>query len=236
MKQKDWGERRWFVNGQGQTFAVIEGAVEFHMGTPATDAERIGNNEPLRHIVIPRRFAVATKEVTVEQFQRFLKLAEITIDQYQVWPGFLNKYSPDPDGPWIGPDWYAAAHYCNWLSEQEGLPKEQWCYIPNESGAYAEGMSIPANVLERKGYRLPTEAEWEFACRAGTLTSRYYGSSLDLLDRYAWYLANSKEHAWGCGSLLPNDLGLFDMLGNAYEWVQDARNREMWRRQGMFID
>jgi formylglycine-generating enzyme required for sulfatase activity len=122
------------------------------------------------------------------------------------------------------------------LSEQEGLPKEQWCYIPNESGAYAEGMSIPGNVLERKGYRLPTEAEWEFACRAGAVTSRYYGVSVALLHAYAWFQANSKEHAWGCGSLLPNDLGLFDMLGNEYEWVQDALHRDMWRTQGRFID
>jgi formylglycine-generating enzyme required for sulfatase activity len=174
--------------------------------------------------------------VTVEQFQRFLKLAKITIDRNQVRPSLLQKVSPDPNGPWVGPDWYTAAHYCNWLSEQEGLSKEHWCYIPNKSGEYAEDMSIPANVLERKGYRLPTNAEWEFACRAGTLTSRYYGNSLDLLDRYAWYQANSKGHAWGCGSLLPNDLGLFDMLGNEHEWVQDAFNREMWRRQGMFID
>ncbi len=171
--------------------------------------------------------------MTKEQFQRFLKLAKITIDRYQVSPGFLNKFSPDPDGPWIGPDWYTAAHYCNWLSEQEGLPRDQWCYLPDESGAYAEGMSIPANVLDRRGYRLATEAEWEYACRAGAVTSRYYGSSIALLDAYAWYQANSKEHAWGCGSLLPNDLGLFDMLGNDFEWVQDA---EMWRRQGKFVD
>jgi formylglycine-generating enzyme required for sulfatase activity len=217
-------------------FAVIEGPVEFRMGSPATDTERLGNNEPLRRIGIPRRFAIATKEVTVEQFQRFLKLAKITIDRYQVSPSFLNKSSPDPRGPWIGPDWYTAAHYCNWLSEQEGLPKDQWCYLPNEAGAYAEGMSIPADVLERTGYRLPTEAEWEYACRAGAVTSRYYGASLDLLGAYAWYQANSKEHAWECGSLLPNDLGLFDMLGNDYEWVQDSNRRSMPERRGLFID
>ena len=82
-------------------------------------------------------------------------------------------------------------------------------------------MTIPADVLKRTGYRLPTEAEWEYACRAGTVTSRYYGVSVELLGKYAWYQANSQDHAWPGGSLLPNDLGLFDMLGNVFEWVQD---------------
>ena len=236
IKIREWGDRRWFMNSQGQTYAVIDGPVEFRMGSPPTETERTPGNEPPRRFTIPRSFAIGTKEVTKEQFQRFLKLAKITIDRYQVSPSFLNKFSPDPDGPWIGLDWYTAAHYCNWLSEQEGLSRDQWCYLPNESGAYAEGMSIPANVLDRRGYRLATEAEWEYACRAGAVTSRYYGSSIALLDAYVWYQANSKEHAWGCGSLLPNDLGLFDMLGNEYEWVQDALDRQMWQRQGTFID
>ena len=141
--------------------------------------------------------------------------------------------APIPKDRGSRPDWYTAAHYCNWLSEQEGLPKDQWCYLPNEAGAYAEGMSIPADVLERTGYRLPTEAEWEYACRAGAVTSRYYGHSIDLLDAYAWYQANSKEHAWTCGSLLPNDLGLFDMLGNVYEWCQGNFNAPRTGKEGI---
>jgi formylglycine-generating enzyme required for sulfatase activity len=148
----------------------------------------------------------------------------------------LNRYTPDPDGPAIVGPWYAAAAYCNWLSEQEGLPKDQWCYIPGEGNAYAEGMTIPADVLKRRGYRLPTEAEWEYACRAGAVTSRYYGNSLELLDAYARYQANSNDHAWSCGSLLPNDLGLFDMLGNEYEWVQDSMRRALAERRGVFSD
>jgi formylglycine-generating enzyme required for sulfatase activity len=118
--------------------------------------------------------------------------------------------------------WYAAASFCNWLSEQEGLPKDQWCYLPAANGYFGSGMTIPADVLRRKGYRLPTEAEWEYACRSGTMTSRYYGLSADLLEGYARYLPHSKEHAWACGSLRPNELGLFDMLGNMFEWVQDG--------------
>ena len=65
------------------------------------------------------------------------------------------------------------------------------------------------------------------------MTSRYYGSSDELLPKYAWYQANSPAQAWPCGSLLPNDLGLFDMLGNMYEWCQD---REVAYQPGTFID
>jgi formylglycine-generating enzyme required for sulfatase activity len=97
-------------------------------------------------------------------------------------------------------------------------------------------MTIPANVLDRTGYRLPTEPEWEYACRSGTVTSYHFGQSSELLDKYAWYQANSKEHAWSCGSLLPNDLGLFDMLGNEFEWVQDSIRRSMRERKGLFSD
>ena len=71
------GHRRWYVNSQGQTFAVIEGPVEFRMGSPPTDTERFRRDEPFRRMAIPRRFGIATKEVTVEQFQRFLKLAAL---------------------------------------------------------------------------------------------------------------------------------------------------------------
>jgi formylglycine-generating enzyme required for sulfatase activity len=231
-KVKEGRGRRWYVNGQGQTFAVIEGPVEFRMGSPESEPGRIGPNEPLRRVLIPRRFAIAAKEVTIEQFQRFVKThAALGAD-----PDWLRRFSPDPDGPWIGPDWYAAAAYCNWLSEQEGIPRDQWCYLPNGSGTFAEGMTIPADVLVRTGYRLPTAAEWEYACREGTVTSRFYGHSLDLLAAYARYQTNSMEHAWKCGGLLPNDLGLFDMLGNVYEWCQDGPGASRPVREGLYRD
>ena len=219
-KLKDRGDRRWFVNGQGQTFAVIEGPVEFLMGSPSANRDR-GIDEVPRRVIIPRRFAIADREVTGEQYQHFMKYQpQIGFD-----PSEQAPYSPDTGGPLNKVFWCEAAAYCNWLSEQEGLPKDQWCYLPNKGGAYFAWMTIPADVLKRTGYRLPTDAEWEYACRSGTITSCYYGDSIDLLGKYAWYRSNSRNHAWLGGSLLPNELGLFDMLGNVWEWVQDRFER-----------
>ncbi len=118
-------------------------------------------------------FAISTTEVSVEQFQQFLR----EYNQTRLNAAGMKQYSPDPNGPWLTATWHLAAQYCNWLSKREGLSEDQWCYIPNEAGAFGEGMTIPANVLQRAGYRLPTEPEWEYACRAGTVTSRYFGNS-----------------------------------------------------------
>ena len=128
--------------------------------------------------------------------------------------------------------WYDAAAYCNWLSEQEGIDKKEWCYLPNKDGEYAEGMKLAPDYLHRTGYRLPSEAEWEYACRAGSVTSRYYGETEELLGKYAWYTKNSQDRGMLPGEvgklgvpgdcLKPNDFGLFDMLGNALEWCQES--------------
>ncbi len=236
MKLKDWGQRRWYRNGQGQTFALIEGPVEFRMGSAPAETEHPPGMEPSKRVKIPRRFAIAAKEVTNDQFRRFLKRGGLTMRRHEIDAEFLHRYSPDPSGPCIDIDWYWAAQYCNWLSEQEGLPKEEWCYIPNSAGVYTEGMTIPADVLDRTGYRLPTEAEWEYACRAGAETSRYYGHSVELLGAYARYQVNSNDHAWPCGNRFPNDLGLFDMLGNQYEWCHDSRGHTRPRSRGVVSD
>jgi hypothetical protein len=123
-QEKDPGQRRWYVNGQGQTFVLIDGPVEFRMGSPPTEPNRDSDETPHRQI-ISRRFAIATKEVTVEQYQRFVRenrqfgLADRQND--------LDHYSPDPNGPMTDVSWFGAAAYCNWLSQQEGLPRDQWC-------------------------------------------------------------------------------------------------------------
>jgi formylglycine-generating enzyme len=114
--------------------------------------------------------------------------------------------------------WYEAVEYCNELSRQEGLDP---CY----SGS---GASILCDFTAN-GYRLPTEAEWEYACRAGTETDFHTGnmthsgsSPIDpALDRAGWYGGNSGSTTHPVGEKEPNAFGLYDMHGNVYEWCWD---------------
>ena len=157
--------------------------------------------EPRHERTVPRAFAISSREVTVRQFLRLMPNIE-----------YKRGVCRAPDVPIIGVSWYQAARYCRILSEQEGVPEDQMCYPRVDE--IKPGMKLPENYLERTGYRLPTEVEWEYACRAGATTSRYYGDADELLKFYGWYGENSGEVAHPRGMLKPNDFGLFDTLGN----------------------
>lgn len=206
---------RWYVNTQGQTMVLLPGPIECQLGSPITDAEREGGPrskvEHKHSKTIKRTFAIAAKEVTVAQFLRF-----------NARHPYREDLSPTPDSPMNRVSWYQAAEYCNWLSAQEKIPQNHWCYLPNSAGRYGDGMTMRDNYLTLQGYRLPTEAEWEYACRAGASTSRYFGNTKSLLPAFAWYTENSRDQATlPTGSKLPNDFGLFDTLGNVLEWCQN---------------
>jgi serine/threonine protein kinase/formylglycine-generating enzyme required for sulfatase activity len=214
-----WG---WYVNGQGQTMVLL-GPGEFVMGSPLHEASRHPFELPHRQRV-GRRFAIASKKVTVAQFQRFLK-DRPQVKRYHNEPFINERFSPDPDGPIIAVSWYEAAQYCNWLSLQKGIGEEQWCYpsiAEIEKCKKGKPLKLPADYLSRTGYRLPSEAEWEFACRAGAASSRSYGSSVELLGQHAWHLHNAQDRTWPVGQKKPNGFGLFDMHGHTFEWCQEG--------------
>ena len=213
--RKATDKRQWYVNTEGQTFIILNADKPFRMGSPNEEPKR-RNDEFAHQQRIGRKFAIACKIVTKAQFRHFQQANPYVLGKLDT-----EEYSRTDDSPQVGLDWYDGPLYCNWLSKNEGIPKEQWCYEPNAQGKYAEGMKPTADYLQRNGYRLPTEAEWEYACRAGSQTSRYYGLSVKLLPKYAWFLDNSDQRAWPVGMKKPNDYGLFDMLGNVWQFCDN---------------
>jgi formylglycine-generating enzyme required for sulfatase activity len=205
----------WWVNSNAKVFAVVAGPVEFLMGTPGPVTETEAQHQ--RRIL--RSFALATHPTTHGDFMEFTRAQPKLTHSPAAEAG-------DPEQPALSVSWYDAVQYCRWLSERDGVPEDQMCYPSLEEIEKCKvgklPLTLPNDFLSRTGYRLPTEAEWEYACRAGTLTPSSHGEDRNQLGRYAWYAENSHGQTWPVGQKRPNEFGMFDLIGNSWEWCQNA--------------
>lgn len=195
LERQDWlGRRRWFVNTQLQQFCIMPSA------TSVTNWR-----------TVPYDYALSAHEVTIEQFKK---------------SDIYFPTDPDPDESLRCPvhrvTWFDAVRYCNWLNEQEGIPKEQWCFEPNSSGEYSWGTSLKSDFQELQGYRLPTWEELQYAGRNNSESRFFFGEPGELLGEYGWYAGNAIGVTKPVGQLVPNGFGIFDIHGNVWEWTLDV--------------
>ena len=207
----------------------------FIMGSPEMELDRAPFGET-RHEVTLSAFSIAAKELSVGEFRLFVEEtgyvttaeneggALVYIEETSKWEfradvNWRNtSFRQADDHPVVCVSWFDAVHYCNWLSAKEGLRPAYTI-----SGA---NVSWDRNA---NGYRLPTDAEWEYACRAGTTTPFFTGQRISASQaNYNGTLPYNngnrglfRRTTTPVGTFPPNAWGLYDMHGNVYEWCWD---------------
>jgi len=174
-------------------------------------------------------FNNGTSDVTVSSF--YIDKYELTQAGYQAVMGSnpASGYGVGDTYPVYYVSWFNAIEYCNRRSMQEGLTP---CYSYLTYGTNPDNWPAGWNTNDNNhtnvscnwsanGYRLPTEMEWMFAAKGGNQSLGYTYSGSNTIGNVAWYTANSNSHTWDIGLKASNELGIFDMSGNLWEWVWD---------------
>ena len=208
-------DRDWYMNSQGVTFVRIK--------------PRVGGD--VSPALMP--YWLANREVTRGEFEAFINDPDYSGQKPSepLESSRAESVSPTLGHPAVNVSWYHALMYCNWLSIQEGR-KPFYRILGKEKNADDEPLEEDLDTWEidssSDGYRLPSEAEWKYACSAGTLTDWSHGSDESLLGAY-WQMYPSKTPSV-CGNKLPNAWGLHDMHGNVLEWCWDIYGQRSQRR------
>jgi formylglycine-generating enzyme len=191
---------------------------------------QMGSNDPLDfgasppHTVTLDSFYIDNCEITYEKWTEVRSWAmangyastDIAVGQ--------NGFSPNnTNNPVTEVNWYDVLKWCNARSEKDGLTPAYYTSNTLATVYRAGQLDLAADAVKwaGNGYRLPTEAEWEFAARGGMKTNNYVYSGSDSIAYVAWYLTNSGDMTHQVGTKSPNELGIYDMSGNVFEWCWD---------------